>query len=136
MSNTLFKKEEIEQLRQNQYIKSVSEKGITYTDEFREIFISLNQKGHLPREIFEQHGFDLSIIGMERVASAGKRWRAAYRKEGILGLKDQRGQTSGRPRKRELTLEEELIRTKAELEFAKAEIELLKKLKQLRIIQK
>lgn len=84
MSKKLFTSEEIEQLKQNTCVKSVSEKGITYTKEFKENFIKMSEKGHLPREIFEAHGFDLSVLGMSRVASAAKRWRRAYKTQGAL----------------------------------------------------
>ena len=29
-----------------------------------------NEKGKFPREIFEEHGFDIDILGMERVKSS------------------------------------------------------------------
>ena len=50
MSKKLFTEREIEILSNNPYVKSVSEKGITYTDEFKRIFIEENGKGKLPRE--------------------------------------------------------------------------------------
>lgn len=87
MSNKIFSKEEIEILSNNTYVKHVSEKGITYTDEFKKLFISENEKGKFPREIFEECGFDIGILGMERVKSAGARWRSAYRSKGFLDLK-------------------------------------------------
>ena len=132
MSKKLFTSEEIEQLKQSTCVKSVSEKGITYTKEFKENFIKMSEKGHLPREIFEAHGFDLSVLGMSRVASAAKRWRRAYKTQGSLGLDDTRTKYSGRPIQRELTLEEQLQRTQAELEILKIENELLKKLRLMR----
>ena len=106
MSKKLFTSEEIEQLKQNTCVKSVSEKGITYTKEFKENFIKMSEKGHLPREIFEAHGFDLSVLGMSRVASAAKRWRRAYKTQGALGLDDARTKYSGRP----ITVERCVIR--------------------------
>jgi len=51
MSNKLFKERKFKILSRNQYVKSVSSKGITYTDEFKRIFIVENEKGKLPREI-------------------------------------------------------------------------------------
>ena len=40
MSNKILTKKEIEILSKNPYVKSVSEKSITYTDEFKNIFIT------------------------------------------------------------------------------------------------
>ena len=128
VSNKTFTEEEIEILSQNQYVKSVSMKGIIYTDEFKRIFIAENEKGRLPREIFEEYGFDLDVLGMDRVTSSGKRWRAAYRKNGVCGLRDTREENSGRPSEKELSIEEKYEHLKAQNNLLKAENELLKKI--------
>ncbi|GKS12850.1 hypothetical protein YDYSY3_38500 [Paenibacillus chitinolyticus] len=129
MSKNTFTDNEIKQLSNNPYVKSVSSKAITYTDAFKELFISENNKGRLPREIFEECGFDVTVIGIQRVQSSGKRWRANYQENGILGLQDTRSQSSGRPLKRELTLEEKVARLEAQNALLKAENELLKKIR-------
>ena len=41
MSNKIFTLEEQKELSNNQWVKNVSEKSITYTEEFREYFIKL-----------------------------------------------------------------------------------------------
>lgn len=129
MSDKLFTDKEINLLSKNQHVKSVSTKGITYTLEFKRIFISENKKGKLPRQIFEECGFDIEVIGMKRVQAAGSRWRTAYRENGELGLRDTRSDSSRRPLKRELTLEEKNARLEAEINLLKAENELLKKIR-------
>ena len=129
MSDKIFTDKEINLLSNNQHVKSVSTKGITYTDEFKRIFISENKKGKLPRQIFEECGFDIEVIGMNRVKAAGNRWRTAYRENGELGLRDTRSDSSGRPLNRELTLEEKNARLEAEINLLKAENELLKKIR-------
>ncbi|SET86515.1 hypothetical protein SAMN05216389_1491 [Oceanobacillus limi] len=128
MSKRLFTEKEIRILSKNLYVKSVSEKGITYTDEFKRIFITENEKGKFPRQIFEDHGFDIDIIGKERIKSSGNRWRAAYHKYGIGGLQDTRKGNSGRPSEKELSIEEKYKRLEAQNNLLKAEIELLKKI--------
>ena len=67
MSKKIFTEKEIKQLSNNPYVKSVSSKGITYTDEFKRIFIAEKEKGKFPREIFEECGFDIEIMGMKRI---------------------------------------------------------------------
>ena len=126
MSNKVFAQEEIEVLSKNPYVKNVSSKGITYTDEFKRIFISENEKGKFPRNIFEDHGFDINILGIHRVESSSKRWRTAFRENGICGLIDTRKGNSGRPSEKELSIEEKYERLKAENNLLKAENELLK----------
>ncbi len=59
MINKIFTEEEIAILSKNKYVKKVSNKGITYTDEFKRIFIVENNKGKFPRQIFEEHDFNI-----------------------------------------------------------------------------
>lgn len=131
MSNKIFTQDEIEILSSNKYVKHVSTKGITYTDEFKRLFIAENGMGKIPTAIFKECGFDLDVLGLDRVRSSGKRWRAAYREDGILGLQDTRVENSGRPREKELSLEEKYERLMAQNKLLKAENELLKKLDML-----
>lgn len=129
MSKKLFTEEEIKVLSKNPYVKSVSSKGITYTEEFKHIFIAENEKGKLPRQIFEECGFDVDVIGMKRIKSSGNRWRTAYQANGVAGLRDTRAGNSGRPCERKLTLEEKYARLEAQHNLLKAENELLKKIR-------
>ena len=131
MSKKIFSLKEIEILRKNKFVKNVTEKGITYSDEFKQIFVLENMKGILPRTIFENYDFDIEIIGIERIKSSGKRWRKLYKNEGTVGLKDTRKSNSGRPRKTELSEQKKLDKLIAENILLKAENELLKKLKMM-----
>ncbi len=110
MSKKIFTDKEIKQLSISPYVKSVSSKGITYTDEFKHIFIAEKEKGKFAIDIFEDCGFDVDVLGKDRVRSAGKRWIKAYNNNGIHGLRDTRSENSGRPREKELTLEEQNAR--------------------------
>ncbi|CAH0235293.1 hypothetical protein SRABI133_02744 [Peribacillus simplex] len=73
MAKKLFTTKEIKLLSTNPYVKSVSTKGITYTDEFKQIFITQANNGTPAREIFEGCGFDIGIIGIDRVHSSRDR---------------------------------------------------------------
>ena len=73
MSKKLFSNKDIEILSKNKYVKKVSEKGITYTDEFKRLFISENENGKFPRDIFTECGFDVDVIGLKRIQSSGSR---------------------------------------------------------------
>ncbi|HCQ90776.1 MAG TPA: hypothetical protein DIU45_14955 [Clostridium sp.] len=73
MSKKTFSDIEIKKLSKNKYVKSVSERGITYTDDFKVHFISENKLGKSPSEIFSEAGFDIDIIGENRIYNAGKR---------------------------------------------------------------
>jgi transposase InsO family protein len=128
MSKKLFLEDKILELSQNKYIKNITSKAITYTNEFKIHFIAEYSKGKVSREIFEEAGFDVDIIGIQRVESSSKRWRTAYKSKGIIGLDDTRTLNSGRTKNRELTVEEILAKKDAEIEYLKAELELIKKL--------
>lgn len=128
MTKRLFTEKEQAQLKRNPHVRSVSNKAITYTDEFKRLFINENKKGKLPRTIFEEAGLDAELIGIKRIHSAGKRWRGAYREHGDEGLQDTRKTNSGRPLERELSLEEKVLRLEAKNRLLQAENELLKKL--------
>lgn len=128
MPRKLFNEMEIKKLSNNPYVKSVSSKEITYTDEFKRIFIAENKNGKLPRAIFEENGFGVEVLGIVRVQRAASRWRTAYNESGVFGLQDRRKGKSGRPTKKELTLEEKNARLEAQIQLLRAENELLKKL--------
>ena len=126
MSKKLFSSKDIEILSKNKYVKKVSEKGITYSDEFKRLFIAENEKGKFPRDIFEECGFDIDIIGLKRIQSSGSRWRSAFRRNGVEQL-----QYTGRPTEKDLSLEEKYEKLQAKLKLLQAENELLKKLEML-----
>ncbi|MBP0727361.1 IS3 family transposase [Bacillus sp. RG28] len=129
MSKKLFTEKEIKLLSANKYVKSVSSKGITYTDEFKSIFIAEKEKGKFSSQIFKECGFDFVVLGIHRIKSASRRWKKAYNKSGLSGLSDNRPGNSGRSIEKELTLEEKNARLEAQLNLLKAENELLKKIR-------
>ena len=78
MSKITFDKRTIELLKQNPNVVRVSDKSITYSDEFKRFFIDEYLKGKLPRTIFEEAGFDIKILGVKRYEQAAARWLKAY----------------------------------------------------------
>lgn len=128
MPKKFFNEIEMKKLSNNPYVKSVSSKSITYTDEFKRIFVAENENGKLPRQIFEENGFDVEVLGIVRVQRAASRWRTAFNESGVLGLRDTRRDNPGRPTQKELSLEEKNARLEAQIQLLRAENELLKKL--------
>ena len=61
MSKILFTKENIRKLENNKNALRVSELSITYNYEFKILFINEYIAGKLPRQIFEENGFDINI---------------------------------------------------------------------------
>ena len=58
MSKKIFTEQEILELSKNKYVKNVTAKGITYTNEFKLQFIAEYENGKTSRSIFEDAGFD------------------------------------------------------------------------------
>ena len=131
MSKIIFNDKQIKLLAKNPNVSRVSDKSITYSEEFKNKFIEENSKGILPRKIFEDNGFDIEIIGLKRIEQAAARWRKKYLDMGVLGLKDSRTSNSGRPLLRELTAQEEIERLKAKISLLEIENEFLKKLDEI-----
>jgi len=131
MSKKIFTENEIAILSENKFVKNVSSKGITYTDEFKRLFIAENEDGKFPRQIFEECGFNIDILGLNRVQSCGKRWRAAFRRNGVTQLQDTRKFNTGRRTEKNLSIEEKYEKLQAKIKLLEAENELLKKLEML-----
>lgn len=123
MGKNYFTPEQVEQLKKNKYVKHVSEKTITYTEEFKEVFILEYQSGKLPSQILSELGFDTKMLGKKRIDNIVQRYKAqAIRPE---GFKDTRASASGRPLERELSQEELIERQRQEIELLKAKVEFL-----------
>jgi putative transposase len=128
MSKKHFNEADREHLSRNKYVLRISDKAITYSDEFKQLFIDQYMTGRTPRDIFEANGFDVRVIGMKRVEQCADRWKKAYEQAGIIGLADSRKEASGRPLKRELSQDEVIAKQEARIRLLESQVELLKKL--------
>lgn len=128
MSKIIFNKEIIELLNQNPYVVKVSEKSITYSDEFKRLFIDKYLNGKTPKLIFEEAGFDVNLIGVRRYEQASARWLRSYNKDGIIGLRDTRKDNNGRPTAKEFSKDEIILKQESKIKLLDEQLELLKKL--------
>ena len=126
MSKLKFSKEDIEKLKDNPYILNISEKTITYTNEFKEKFMELYSRGKMPTEIFRLCEIYPEIIGQKRIDMVAYRLKkkVEYGEE----LTDKRKEFSGRPKSKELTKDEEIKRLKHKIQYQEQQIEFLKKI--------
>lgn len=123
MGKNYFTPEQVEQLMKNKYVKYVSEKAITYTEEFKETFMLEYETGKTRSQILIEMGFDPKMLGTSRIRNISYMTRKqAKRPE---GFKDTRSTESGRPRTKDLTQEELIERQKQEIEVLKAKVEFL-----------
>ena len=123
MGKNYFTPEQVEELRKNKYIKHVSEKAITYTEEFKERFMLEYNSGKLPSQILLEMGLNPKILGKKRLDGIV----ATIKRQSVspTGFKDTRADSSGRPLTRELSQEELIERQKQEIELLKAKVEYL-----------
>ena len=131
MGNKYFTNEQVEQLKRNEYVKKVSEKSITYTEEFKERFLLEYNSGKPLSQILIEMGFDPKVLGERRVSNIVQRIKEqSLRPE---GFKDTRADNPnmGRPSTRDLAPDEIIAKQKAEIEMLKAKVEYLSALKRL-----
>jgi len=128
MSKIKISASEIKKLEKNPNVKRVSTLSITYTDEFKKIFIEAYLLGKLPRVIFSENGFDVEVIGIKRIEQCTARWKKSYKRDGLIGLTDSRKSASGRPLERTLSSEEIIDRQKAKIKLLEGQVDILKKL--------
>ena len=129
MGKYYFTKEVLEFLKESPYVKNVSEKAVTYTDEFKELFLKEYKKLPSPTIIFDKYGLPSSILGEQRISNCSKRWRTQELRES--GIKDTRKENSGRPITRDLSAEEQIKRLKDQNEYLKQQVEFLSQLRRL-----
>lgn len=125
MSKVKFSKKAVEKLKKNPYVKTVTENGITYTEEFKNIFIKEHLEGIPTSIIFERYGFDINVLGENRIHSASKRWRQQAKRD--EDFTDKRAINSGRPLSRELSEEETIEKLKHKIAILEQENTFLKK---------
>ena len=75
---TSFTEEQKEILNKNQYVESVDNTRITYTEEFKSFYVKNYLSGKKPTEIFILAGFDPAMLGNKRIERASARWRKLY----------------------------------------------------------
>lgn len=78
MGRGILTAEEKKILEENAYVVKVTERSVTYSDEFKVRFIEEYLAGKKPKQIFEDAGFDAKILGNKRIERACARWREAY----------------------------------------------------------
>lgn len=120
-----FSNDQVEELRTNPYVDHVSKKAITYSEEFKQHFIEEYQLGKLPTQIFKEAGFDSSTLGQARIDSFSKRIRKMNDRD--EGFTDLRSVSSGRPRTKDRSSEEEIAYLRHQVALQKQQIEALKK---------
>ena len=124
-----FTDEQVELLKKNKHVKHVSNKSISYTLEFKKLFI-LEYGIKSATIIFEKAGIPKSILGYERIKASISRWKKQYNERS--SLEDTRKDNTGKPITRDLTPEEIIEKQKLQIETLKLENEFLRQIRRLK----
>ena len=123
MSKKLFTDVQVKKLSKNKRIKNVTNKGITYTNEFKyKLVKECENYKKFPQEVFRECGIDSEIVGKGRIEASAHRWRKQLNYIGKIT--DTRTTNSGNTLKRELSDKEKLERAEARIKLLEAENEL------------
>ena len=129
MGVNYFTDEQVEILRQNKYVKNVTNKAITYDISFKEYFIAEYENGVPPSTIFRNAGFDTDILGQSRIAAFTNRCKAQSIR--FEGFKDKRDNGTGRPSTKDKTAEELLEIANHKIKVLRQENDFLKRITSL-----
>lgn len=126
MSKILFTDSQVKKLSKNKWIKKITNKGITYTNEFKYKMVKECENfKKFPQDVFRECDIDPDIVGESRIRNCAYRWRIQINSAGEIT--DTRTTKSGNTLKRELSDKEKLERAEAKIKLLEAENELLKK---------
>lgn len=127
MGVNYFTDEQVEELRNNPYVKKVSYKAITYEESFKELFLNDYQKGVPPSVIFLNYGFNPKVLGRRRIDTFTRRVRS--QNERPEGFEDARKGNSGRPATKESSDKEIIERLKHKNKILQQENDFLKRIR-------
>lgn len=135
MSKRIFTQDQIDKLLENKNISKCSEKSITYSHKFKIMAIKqYNDEGMTSKQIFEQAGIDLGVIGKNVPVDCIRSWRKIHKAKGIDGLSNEnrgkgKGYNKGRPKIRGMTDKEKIKKLELTIAYQKEEIDFLAKLR-------
>lgn len=78
MKKSNFTPEEVQGLKENPNVLSVSDNRITYTRAFKVHFVDEYRRGKKPTQIFREAGFDTKVLGPKRIERAAANWKETY----------------------------------------------------------
>lgn len=126
MGKNCFTDDQVKELQENPYVKKVSNKAITYTDEFKAVFTQKYRQGNPPSVILREMGFNPRVLGKKRIDRfVGNVYKYEVRGDDFSDL---RGEHSGRPSTKELPDKERIARLEHQIKYLKQENEFLKKI--------
>ena len=119
--------QEVELLRKNPYIVSVTPNTVRFSEEFKKLAYDNETKGISVAETMRRNGIDPDALGLSRVKGFSYSLNKKARQKD--GFKDGRSSNYRRPPKTgEETVEQRIRQLENELAYTRQEVEFLKKL--------
>ena len=85
MSKILFTDAQVKKLTKNKRIKNITNKGITYTNEFKyKLVKECENYKKFPQDVFRECGIDPEIVGIIRIQNCAYRWRKQINSTGEI----------------------------------------------------
>ena len=127
MSKRIFSEKEVERLRANPCVESVTGRSVTFTPEFKQKAYDEMINGTGLRDILLRRGIDPNVLGNARVKGLREKiQKQAERPEGFQNLK----RTGAKPvTSREKSLEKQIQELQHQLAYTQQEVEFLKKIR-------
>lgn len=132
MSKKIYNQSEIKNLENNPNIKSVTERSITYSSEFKTKAIKQSLQGMTATQIFELAGLPFRLIGEGKANQSLSRWKKLYKRHGediLLQETCGTGQSGPYGSRGQLSLEEALEKANARIAYLEGNLELVKKIR-------
>ena len=131
MSRLKYTPDQIAALNSNPNVARCNENTIVYDRKFKIAAVKKRlEVGLTPKQIFEEAGFDLYVIGEYIPKQRLKLWKNIYQTKGPEGLMSEaRGKGGGRPRKQWSSDAERVKYLEAQVAYLKAENDFLAKLR-------
>ena len=128
MSTRLLKKEDVEKLRENVYVKTATTRSVIFTTEFKQLVYEQLHQGKTTRQIFKENGFDVEVLGEKRLLNfQSSIEKQAEREEGFV---DKRTNNQRKPAKdSEEDLRNKLRQMEHRLRYLEQENNFLKKIR-------
>jgi len=134
MSIKKFSAEEILVLKQNPFTRVVTTNKISFTAEFKKLFMTEYNNGKIPRQILIDHGYQPEMLGDRRIWGIAQKIREQdARHDGQF--KDPPQSTAGKASKH-LTEKEQLQQLERKFAYLEQEVEYLKKISSVRSTRK
>ena len=128
MSKKSFTDDEIAELRSNPFTYAVTAHTLSFTKEFKELFMEKVNAGILPRQILEDSGYSTQILGKTRIWGIAHTIKKQFYSE--HGLRE--GSLPKDGNSSTASTEDSIQNLRTEVEYLRQEVEFLKKISSIR----